>query len=240
MKTARRSAYLKKKAPLKKYQKKSEFDRWQLEPATGVNYKRDDTLASVNFATSAATAGTNVFLIPQGVEINQRNGRRVRIMSIRFTFDLIYGTPVATSVELSNTLRVMLVYDREPKGVAPLFSSVVADYGGTSEVYEAPNFDNRSRFKILRDQRIATPAILSTIAGGLLVGGNIITPPTMSSTDLSYSFYKKVGGKLQVIYSGAAGTTANQAEGGLFLFCQCNSTSNWFCQANVSTEFVDF
>lgn len=90
--------------------------------------------------------------VPQGATAYNRIGTKIVIKSIKFdtTFMLTGSAPA------SATVRWMLVYDRQPNGAFPTFSSLLSSNISTVPgMYTGVNMSNRSRFLVLRDQVVA-------------------------------------------------------------------------------------
>ena len=92
---------------------------------------------------------TELNCVPQGATSYNRIGTKIVIKSIKFdtTFILTGAAPS------SATVRWMLVYDRQPNGAFPAFSSLLSSNISTvPSLYTGVNMSNRSRFLVLRDQ----------------------------------------------------------------------------------------
>lgn len=97
----------------------------------------------------AFTGITEVNCVPQGATSYNRIGTKIVIKSIKFdtTFTLRGSAPTQAVV------RWMLVYDRQPNGSFPAFSSLLSENISTvPSMYSGVNMANRSRFLVLRDQ----------------------------------------------------------------------------------------
>jgi len=128
-------------------------------------------------ATVIATTNTNgdIFiptLIAPGVNGWNRIGRRVwpRSLRIRGTAIHVYAPETTTLDLIGNTLRMVVVWDREPQAVLPTFDTI---FGTTTQAgTEATTFldpikyDQSDRFKILRDVQICASAEATPFAGG--------------------------------------------------------------------------
>jgi len=103
----------------------------------------------------AFTGITEVNCVAQGATSYNRIGTKIVIKSIKFdsTFTLRGTAPTQAVV------RWMLVYDRQPNGAFPAFSSLLSENISTvPSMYSGINMANRSRFLVLRDQTYALDA----------------------------------------------------------------------------------
>ena len=94
---------------------------------------------------------TEVNCIPQGATVANRIGNKVIVKSVHARI-LISAAPGAATQEVA---RVMLVYDRQPNGAFPAIGDILLDQpAGTTNLQASINIANKSRFTILRDQRL--------------------------------------------------------------------------------------
>lgn len=107
----------------------------------------DTVVANSRITFNSAVSVSNLLNVTaQGVGAQQRLGRKFRMKSlfIRWNGDL---APTTTG---SASLRMLVVYDKEPEGAAPPIASVlVADNIGS-----VMNLDNQARFSVLCDEVI--------------------------------------------------------------------------------------
>lgn len=118
---------------------------------------------SLSSASVVATTNTNdncivLNLIQQGAGSWNRIGRKVTLNSVRLrgTARLLSAPTAVTGNLLDNTLRMVVVWDKQPSGAAiPTFDTVfgLTDQSGTeSTTYLSPvKYDNMDRFSVLRD-----------------------------------------------------------------------------------------
>lgn len=139
--------------------------RMQRMPATRGAVVRGPELKSLDFPLQAnvpeqhhiSTTATFDLLngIQEGSSFYNRIGRRVQMRSIHITGNLIFS---GNGSGVPEYLRVMLIYDRQPNGAAPVISDVLTDYDSqgatTTNSFSKMNMNNVERFAILRDQRI--------------------------------------------------------------------------------------
>lgn len=88
--------------------------------------------------------------VPQGATVANRIGNKIMMKSINFGCT-ISGT-VSTVV---STVRMMLVYDRQPNGAFPAITDVLLSQpAGAATAFTGINIANKSRFLFIRDQFI--------------------------------------------------------------------------------------
>lgn len=238
MSTKRRAP--KKKFTPKKKAKTDPLDRWALEPGFKPNLKRCDQTTSNYFVTNTSAAAVNLISVPQAVGDNSRVGQRIRLFNLKIR-GFISFYPAATGIVQCDTLRLIIVYDRQTNGVAPTWANLILNIGaGTSTAFDPPNWYERGRYKILRDYHIPVPAMTATVAAGLITAAAPLTPPAPTSTELQLDFFKALKGKLDTIYSGTGATTANINGGAIFVFAQCSQGTGWWnYDFTSSIEFMD-
>jgi len=226
----------------KKIVKKDPLDRWALEPGFKMNLKRVDTTVSAYFGVTTSTAGLILNGIPQGVGDNSRVGQRVRMFNFTVRGEINF-LPTATAITQPDSLRLLIVYDRQTNGVAPPYSNVIANITtGTSLNLDPPNWYERGRYKILRDWVINVPSTSATVAAGLITANGQPNVPHPNSSEFNLHFFKALKGKIDTIYSGTGATAANVNGGGIFVMAQLGSNQNgnvWAYALTASAEFMD-
>lgn len=86
--------------------------------------------------------------IPSGTLYYQRVGSAVTITSIQLTF-ILSAVPNTGSY----CARIMLVYDKQTNGVAPLFRDIMSDNDALPSYFTASyNYTNSDRFIVLMDE----------------------------------------------------------------------------------------
>lgn len=92
---------------------------------------------------------TEVNCIAQGATVANRIGNKVVIKSV----DLKLGFTAAAAVV--GTLRMMLLYDRQPNGAFPAMTDILLSQpAGAAVALSGLNIANKSRFQMIRDQYI--------------------------------------------------------------------------------------
>lgn len=153
-----------------------------------------------------------------GVAENQRIGRRVKLRSLYFEFQLFPNDQAAAAV-VNTRSRILLVYDRQANGVAPVWADVVAstDVASTTTngVNDHPNMSNKSRFTILRDWHFGLTYSTVSLAGA--AGSQIAQQCQSVNMWDHHRVFIPLKGKLMQFNTGVAGTVADITAGSLFL-----------------------
>lgn len=84
--------------------------------------------------------------IAQGAAFYQRVGSKVVMKSLQLEFDLVNTA--------ATVWRYMLIYDRQPNGAFPTYSSILAQNDGAPVTWSGINQSYKNRFLVLRDKRI--------------------------------------------------------------------------------------
>jgi len=114
----------------------------------------------VDLAAVIATVNTNAYavvnLVRPGPSYWERNGRRIFCKSLRVKGSWYYTcTGDGSRVVRAGLLRMVVVWDRQPYGVAPPFDDMFGTTSGTgvksTEFLDPPAYDGAERFKVLRD-----------------------------------------------------------------------------------------
>jgi len=113
-------------------------------------------------------AGTTSLVnnIAEGTGINERIGRRYNLST--FSMKYIVTSPTDFS---SAILRILIVYDKQPNGVAPDAADLFGSAVSTSRASTFLNIANRDRFLILAEKRINSIPIDSAHVG--VIAGTI-------------------------------------------------------------------
>lgn len=102
--------------------------------------------------TTAFAGITELNCVRLGSAYYNRIGSKIKVKSIRVAFDL-QGNSDASP--FANTVRYMLIYDRQPNGAFPAMTDILGinDSGlATNTPYASINIANRSRFSVIRDK----------------------------------------------------------------------------------------
>lgn len=109
----------------------------------------------------STTATFDVVNLPQeGASFYNRIGRKIMMRSLHLTGQIVKNA-VAAAAGVTEYLRVLVVYDRQPNGAAPVIADILTNYdnaGGTvTNSLCSMNMNNAERFAILRDLRYTIP-----------------------------------------------------------------------------------
>lgn len=122
-------------------------------------------------------------LVQAGTGSWNRVGRKISMRSVRISGSVLYTfiERATTGQILSNQLRMVVVWDKQPSGGAvPTFDNIfgVTEQNGTesSHFLDPLRFDGMDRFQILRDKRIVFNPSLFNAAGGTTDGTEIREP----------------------------------------------------------------
>lgn len=194
------------------------------------------TLSPVIATTSTNGSIFTLNLIAPGTASYNRVGRKVYHKSVRIRGFATWQFAAATTTSdlVGNTLRMVLVWDKQPAGAVPAFDTifgVTAQDGTESSTIQAPiKYDNMDRFKILKDDVYTFKAEATPLTGG---STNLIT------YRLAFDEYVKLLGK-ETVFSGqsATQTIADISSGGLYLVFR--SLTNVATSSNVSIDSNSF
>jgi len=197
----------------------------------GVDVDTDIASGSV-LATTTTNAGIfTLNLVSPGSGSNNRVGRKIRCFSVRLkgTATYQYAATVTTGTMRSSTLRMVLVWDKQPSGVLPIFSTIfgITDIAGTesSEFLDPLRYDNTARFRVIKDMTFkANPAGQNEFGG--TTDAMQITHAYDEFIDLKRSMNN------ETVYSGQSvpTTIADVSSGALYLVVRAQTneaTSAW-------------
>lgn len=140
-----------------------------------------------NAVLALNSTGTVLFLnaLEVGSTFCNRVGRRVTWKSIRVMAQL--GTRGAVVTAALDVARLIVVYDRQPNGALPAMSTIIQQTDqattNTTTALAGINMNNRDRFEVIMDTRIALPV---TAASASADAPSSITPselPTVHSAN---------------------------------------------------------
>jgi hypothetical protein len=163
-------------------------------------------IENVQAVANLATAG--IFLVNGviiGNDFNNRVGREIKMKSLYMRLS------AANLVDQESTLRIMLVYDKQPNGVGPAITDIL-----TSADVNAPNnLNNRERFIVITDK--------------------VRTCSTAAQRSFWIKKYKPLNTSTQ--YSGSGATIASIATGAMYLILIPQVTSTGAPSANYSVGY---
>jgi len=137
----------------------------------------DFPLTIVGPVTNTTNTNGDVFcvdLVQQGAGSWNRVGRKIELQSLRIRGTVFwqYDGEAVTANLNGNTLRIVVVWDKQPSGNAiPTFDTVFGvtgqDGSETSTFLNPVKYDNMDRFSVLRDCVMDfIPRVANTLAGG--------------------------------------------------------------------------
>jgi len=174
--------------------------------------------------------------ILQGAAEYQRIGRKVRNKSVQIKLSIYPGD---SADEHSHPIRVLLVWDKSPNGVAParndILNSAVYETGemyvATDEVGAWASFKslrNADRFEILRDYTFQTPT---------LKAGNYVASTTSEWKFLDW--YVPLKGR-ETTYASSAQGIGSIATGALYLLIMSDSQlTHWVNDCGTRLRYED-
>lgn len=135
--------------------------------------------------------------IQEGSGFFNRIGRKINLKSLMVTADIEQSFANTSAVD-PQFARMIVLYDAQPNGVAPVLSDVLQDVtqsGAASiNVYSSINLNNRDRFRILLDKKFKLPGV--GIAGAPFGGAGLqqALAYEMNNGKLCISKYLKLKG----------------------------------------------
>lgn len=112
------------------------------------------------------TTGTVVLInaIPSGATASSQLAGHIRMYKCEFIGRVVSSTFVNNNPD---TLRILIVYDKQANNAAPALSDVLLDTtAATVDVNSHVNLGNLDRFEILYDRSIPLPGVLMTTVSG--------------------------------------------------------------------------
>jgi len=168
---------------------------------------------------------SNIFvpvLVSPGTASYNRVGRKIQLRSLR-----VRGVYELESGSTSVTVRMVIVWDKQPSGVLPtfdiIFGSTAQDGTESSDVLDALRYDNMDRFQILRDVVVSlTP---QGYAGSAVPGLN----------QYVFDEYVKLTGK-ETVYSAqnTPCTIADVSSGGLYVIFRATDRVSGVREVNTA------
>jgi len=132
----------------------------------GPEVKCSDTLV-ISSSPIVFTTNTNDDIVPLGLVLPgpayyQRIGRLVNMMKLCITGVMVFQmrtvqTVINNMVAMGDSVRLAVVYDRQPSGVLPIFSDIFGGYIPGNGLFESWPYSllnpvNASRFEVLHDK----------------------------------------------------------------------------------------
>lgn len=117
------------------------------------------TVANVVGASSLTTGMTLINGTTQGDGAYEHIGKNISVQSVAVEAELTQPQTDASS----STVRLMVVYDRQPNGAYPAIGDLLADNASAPTFNSAINIGYRERFAVLRDFQVTlSPAEKTT------------------------------------------------------------------------------
>lgn len=196
-----------------KYAKKPTAKQFEQLQKNSGEKKGMDTVLTLNPVITTVNTNASAFtlnLVRPGNASYNRVGRKIYNKSLRLMMDLICEVDDIANLIYGNTLRMVVVWDKQPQGAVPTYDDIFGytDQAGTETcVFNSPpKYDNMNRFQVLRDKAIECRPMAA-----------------MANIDTQYRFhideYIKLGNRTTV-YSGQSSpcTIADIASGGLYVY----------------------
>lgn len=180
--------------------------------------------------------------VQQGPGISQRIGNKICLKSLRVRFDL--GYVPANNVEITQSARFIVVYDRNPNGAYPTVNQILAAnrQDGTTNngtMWSSINCNLLDRFVILLDEFKILPPVDSVTA----INGTWQTGPTNQEAFKIDKYIKLKG--LETVFSNTANpqVIANTQVGALYIVAwgnvaQAVGTYTWVGETRL--RFYDY
>lgn len=216
------------------YRAKPKMNYEQLQKNSGEKKGVDLPLGvAVISTTNTNGAAFTLNLVEPGSGSYNRVGRKIFCKSIRLTgFGQYTAAPVTTTFDLlGNTMRMVVVWDKQPSGTLPTFDDVfgVTLQDGTeqSQFLAPPRYDNMSRFQVLRDKVIdCNPQLLNPSGGST----------NLNRMAFHFDEYIKLGNRTTV-YSGQSSpcTIADISSGALYVYFRSAADTSGDSEFDIST-----
>jgi len=213
----------------------------------GLSYEVKCVDVVTTVAQFLAPAGAPVAQLLNGIAGGagsyQRVGRKVAMQSL-YINGYISDHAVGSS-NVSEALRILVVYDSQANGATPVWANVVLSSPattstGTSLVFDGFNVAQRDRYKILMDKRIHMPAVTATtglIAGAPFGSTNFDSGNTAVGCTIISEFRKLRGAEIQFQTDNAA--IGDIATGSIVMFCVGSTGGQWDLNYTARIRYTD-
>lgn len=203
---------------------------------TGKNFVEKKSVDTAIGATPGTT-GTFWLLngLQEGASVYQRVGRRVRMKSLHFLARLsINGTDRPQFQD--DLIRIIVVYDRQPNGAAPVMADLLLDYSQsgatTTDAMSGLNTNNADRFRVLADIRLP---LIDTSSNATAVPVEPVTASAIcQDLELNINRFINLQG-LEAHYKASTGAVGDLASGALFAFA-CNNNATTVCPYTLNAR----
>lgn len=217
-------------------------------PRTGATELKcvDTAAATYNLNTTAVFTALNIPV--EGAAFYQRIGRRIRMKSLHIRGYIIPSNANTAAIE-QDLKRIMVIYDRQANGSAPVLADVLTGYasdGSTnSNASQHLNMNNRDRFVVLMDLQVLTPALGingASAASTATIAADINANCGTTQGTLNINRYIRLKG-LETHFKASAGSIGDIATGSLLLMTvglnDTNATSAWQLGVSTRLKFYD-
>lgn len=177
---------------------------------------------AVSYQISAVGNFTLLNDVDIGTTPNDRVGDEITVTSLQFR-----GFLEKTATLQFDTVRVILLWDRQPNGAPPTASTILDDSIITSLVFAPYHRQYQKRYKILYDK---TSQINSFVYDTTLSENEVRRYPI--------SFKRKKLGRM-IKYDGTAAGIADIQTNSLYLFTMCTSGGGMFFEGGFRLYFKD-
>lgn len=197
-----------------------------------------DTLLTVNPVPATTDTGDAFFLLNcpgSGSLSYQRIGRKIFPKYVYMKGLVSHAFKIATNNYASNTLRMVLIWDKQPSGALPAWQDVFRStaFDGTSNSYfDSPrNYINMDRFRVLMDKKI--------------ISNKLSEPTAEGSVVITYDIddYLKLPNGLETVFAANTGNAiASVSSGALYVAFRAvtNITSNFMIVDEALTMRVRY
>lgn len=112
----------------------------------------DSSASNVLIGNGLSTYIQALSPIPQGTEIDQRIGNKVKPMSLSCRFQLSGATNSTLTGPFSNAMRILILQDQNDDGTVPAASDIFVTSSNVTSALNWENYVLNKRFKILMDK----------------------------------------------------------------------------------------
>lgn len=174
-----------------------------------------------------------------GDNLQNRKGRKIAMQSVNVR-GLIRFNQAGTAPNF-DYLRMMIVYDRQTNGAAPVIGDIIQSLDRTgataSSSLDQLNLSNSDRFKIIAEE--VHGIVDESVAAG---GGSSGPPQFQSEKPITFKRFIKLGGLETRYNAGTAGTVADINTGSLYLVTvglPAVADSQWALNFSTRVRFTD-
>lgn len=181
------------------------------------------TVDSYDCTTASVYNYQSICKVPQGTAANNRVGRKILIDQINLR--CIINWPNQTDLnKMTGTVRLMLVYDRQPNGAVPTLGTHLTGIGVT----DFNNLVYSDRFTVLVDDRITFNQSNAVLTG----------PVYSSASQEQYKEYY-IKCKIPIHFSSTTGALTELISGNVFLWTVCDTNVTAVVDADSRIRFHD-